>query len=189
MVKWNRLQTVDHLSAQYNASRNFWSTQISGHCLIWDSSANVRLMHLCWANTIANYAYISSENITIASWISENCPSRMNPDSSFITLRAVSGHAIFKMNSCSTIVQQVIPRFFVAILCYKGHSHRRLWDTWIMVECIMKAEDYRNITASQLRPYMASVFQTRNEIFQLDNDLNHKARTVLEWFQKHDVEL
>ncbi|GBM75786.1 hypothetical protein AVEN_77155-1 [Araneus ventricosus] len=53
---------------------------------------------------------------------------RMNPDFSFITSMVVSGYAVCQVNSFSPLVQQVIHRLVVVVLCFGGHSHGRLWD-------------------------------------------------------------
>ncbi|GBM75483.1 hypothetical protein AVEN_54082-1 [Araneus ventricosus] len=49
LVKQNRPQTVAQLIAQYNAgpSASVRNTQFSGHCWIWDCSADVPLVCLC----------------------------------------------------------------------------------------------------------------------------------------------
>ncbi|GBL73813.1 hypothetical protein AVEN_230778-1 [Araneus ventricosus] len=52
----------------------------------------------------------------------------MNPDFSFITSMVVSGYAVFQASSCSPLVQQVIHRLVVAVLCFGGRSHRRIWE-------------------------------------------------------------
>ncbi|GBM12774.1 hypothetical protein AVEN_128449-1 [Araneus ventricosus] len=69
-----------------------------------------------------------------------------------------------------------------------------LWGTFswaalgpvVVVEQTMKAENYLNIIADQLHPYMAFVFPTG--IFQHDNAPCHKARIVLKWFEEHTDE-
>ncbi|GBN34527.1 hypothetical protein AVEN_4915-1 [Araneus ventricosus] len=53
---------------------------------------------------------------------------RMNPDFSFITSMVMSGYAVCQANSCFPLVQQVIHRLVVAVLCFGGRSHGRLWD-------------------------------------------------------------
>ncbi|GBM69412.1 hypothetical protein AVEN_158718-1 [Araneus ventricosus] len=58
----------------------------------------------------------------------------------------------------------------------------------VVVEQTMKAANYLNIIADQLRPYMAFVFPTGNGIFQQDNAPCHKARIVLEWFEENTDE-
>ena len=71
-----------------------------------------------------------------------------------------------------------------------------LWRTfsWVSLESVvvvkqtLNATEYLNIIADQLHSYMASVFRTRNEMFQQDNAPCHKARIVLEWFYEHDTE-
>ncbi|GBO15963.1 hypothetical protein AVEN_31177-1 [Araneus ventricosus] len=55
-------------------------------------------------------------------------PSWMNPDFSFITSMVVSGYAVCQANSCFPLVQQVIHKLVVAVLCFGGRSHGRLWD-------------------------------------------------------------
>ncbi|GBN72665.1 Transposable element Tc1 transposase [Araneus ventricosus] len=57
----------------------------------------------------------------------------------------------------------------------------------VVVEQTMKAANYLNIIEDQLHPYMF-VFPTGNGIFQQDNAPCHKARIVLEWFEKHTDE-
>ncbi|GBM06321.1 hypothetical protein AVEN_121367-1 [Araneus ventricosus] len=43
LIKQNWRQTVAHLTAQYNA-QVFRNTQFSGHCWIWDCSADVPML-------------------------------------------------------------------------------------------------------------------------------------------------
>ncbi|GBL92158.1 hypothetical protein AVEN_91505-1 [Araneus ventricosus] len=49
-------------------------------------------------------------------------PGRMNPDLSFITSMILPGYAVCQVNSCSPLVQQVILRLAVAVLCFGGRS-------------------------------------------------------------------
>ncbi|GBL78764.1 Transposable element Tc1 transposase [Araneus ventricosus] len=99
----------------------------------------------------------------------------------------VSGYAFCQANSFSPLVQQVIHRLVVAVLCFGGRSHGRLWLI-VVVEQTMKAVNYLNIIADQLHPYMAFVFPIGNGIFQQDNAPCHKAQIVLEWFEEHTDE-
>ncbi|GBM17107.1 hypothetical protein AVEN_133359-1 [Araneus ventricosus] len=48
----------------------------------------------------------------------------------------------------------------------------------------MKAANYLNIIANQLHLNMVFVFPTGNRSFQQDNAPCHKARIVLEWFER-----
>ncbi|GBM69171.1 hypothetical protein AVEN_91754-1 [Araneus ventricosus] len=80
-------------------------------------------------SVIVNYAYSGPGNIKTGPWMSgRELPSRMNPDFSFITSMIVPGHAVCQANSCSPLVQQVIHRLVVTVLCFGGRSHGRLWD-------------------------------------------------------------
>ncbi|GBM24088.1 hypothetical protein AVEN_38286-1 [Araneus ventricosus] len=68
-------------------------------------------------------------NIETGQWMSgRELPGQMNPDFSFITSMVVSGYAVCQVNSCSPLVQQVIHRLLVALLCFGRRSHGRLCD-------------------------------------------------------------
>ena len=55
----------------------------------------------------------------------------------------------------------------------------------IVIEQTMKAPEYLNITVDQLYPYNESVFPTRSLIFLQSNTPRHKARIMVEIFEKH----
>ncbi|GBM70644.1 hypothetical protein AVEN_243261-1 [Araneus ventricosus] len=58
-------------------------------------------------------------NIETGPWMNgRELPGRMNPDFSFITSMVVSGYAICQANSYSPLVQEVIHRLVVAVLCF-----------------------------------------------------------------------
>ncbi|GBN56628.1 hypothetical protein AVEN_264037-1 [Araneus ventricosus] len=60
-------------------------------------------------------------NIETGPWMSgRELPGRMNPDFSFITSMVVSGYAVCQANIFSPLVQQVIHRLVVAVLCFGG---------------------------------------------------------------------
>ncbi|GBO03945.1 hypothetical protein AVEN_164652-1 [Araneus ventricosus] len=114
-------------------------------------------------------------------------PGRMNPDFSFITSMVVSGYAVCKANGFSPLVQQVIHRLVVAVLCFgdvlmSGSGTRSCGRT------DHETANYLDIIADQLHPYMTFVFPTGNGIFQQDNAPCHKARILLEWFEEHTDE-
>ncbi|GFW51764.1 transposable element Tc1 transposase [Trichonephila clavipes] len=84
--------------------------------------------------------------------------------------------------------------------CTVGHTQAgggsiMLWGTFswtflgpvVVVKHTMNATGYLNIITDQLHPYVASVFPAGNGMFQQDNAPCHKAKIVLEWFQKRDV--
>lgn len=52
----------------------------------------------------------------------------------------------------------------------------------------MKTEDYMNIIADQLHPYMASVFPNVNGVLQQNKAPCQDVPIVLEWFQEHKAE-
>ena len=85
--------------------------------------------------------------------------------------------------------------------CTAGHTQAGdggiiLWGTfsWAslgpvdVVNQILIATEYLNITADQLYPYMASVFPSGNGMFQPYNASCHKAWIVVEWFQEHNAD-
>ena len=56
-------------------------------------------------NYIVNYTYSGPGNNETPPWINgRECPGQMNHDFSFITSMVVSGYAVFKTNSCFTLV-------------------------------------------------------------------------------------
>ncbi|GBO24838.1 hypothetical protein AVEN_215159-1 [Araneus ventricosus] len=134
LVKQNRRQTVAQLTpnTMQVQAQVFWNTQLSelsGHCWIWDCAADSSLVCLCCPSVIVNYAYRGPGNIETGPRMSgRELPGRMNLDFSFITSMVVSGYVVCQANSCSPLVQQVIHRLMVAVLCFGGRSHVRLWD-------------------------------------------------------------
>ncbi|GBM19165.1 hypothetical protein AVEN_79881-1 [Araneus ventricosus] len=50
-------------------------------------------------------------------------------DESRFLIHHVDEYAVYQANSCSPLVQQVIHRLVVAIFCFRGRSHGRIWDT------------------------------------------------------------
>ncbi|GBN20240.1 hypothetical protein AVEN_46234-1 [Araneus ventricosus] len=131
-VKQNRHQIVAQLTVQYNAGP---SVSVSEHTVqqtlmdmgLWRRRpTRVPLL----TKRYRQQPYSGPRNIETESWMSgRELPGRMNPDFSFITSIVVSGYAVCQENSCSPLVQQVIQRLVVAVLCFVGHSDRRLWDT------------------------------------------------------------
>ncbi|GBO42767.1 hypothetical protein AVEN_137555-1 [Araneus ventricosus] len=122
-------------------------------------------------------------------WMSgRELPRRMNPDFSFITSMVASGYAVCQANICPPLVQQVIHRLVVAVLCFGGTYSWAALGPVVVVEQTMEAANYQNIVADQLHPYMAFAFPTGNGIFQQDNAPCHNARIGLEWFEEHTDE-
>ncbi|GBM27688.1 hypothetical protein AVEN_130130-1 [Araneus ventricosus] len=67
---------------------------------------------------------VGPENIETGPWMSgRKFAFRMNPDFSFIMSMVVSRYAVCQANSCSPLVQKVIHRLVVAVLCFGGRSH------------------------------------------------------------------
>ncbi|GBN64100.1 hypothetical protein AVEN_20951-1 [Araneus ventricosus] len=96
----------------------------------------------------------------------------------------VSGYAVCQANSCSPLVQQVIHRLVVAVLCFGGTFSWTVLGPVVVVEQTIKVANYLTIIAD----YMAFVFPTGNGIFQQDNAPCHKVRFVWEWFEEHTDE-
>ncbi|GBN42102.1 hypothetical protein AVEN_209180-1 [Araneus ventricosus] len=130
LIKQNLRQTVALLTAQYNADL---SASVSEHTV-----QRTRLdMRLCSRRPTRMPLLTKRHRQLRLQWAREHrdwtmdewkSPGRMNSDFSFITPMVVSGYAVCQANSCSPLVQQVIHRLVVAVLCFGGHSHGWLWD-------------------------------------------------------------
>lgn len=93
------------------------------------------------------------------------------------------------------IIQQVIHRIVVVILCFGKHSYGQIyigrtfiWSSlWpaVVVEQPMKTAGYLNITANQFHSLMVYVLPSK--VFEKDNAPCHKPPTELEWFQEHNT--
>ncbi|GBM72211.1 hypothetical protein AVEN_244000-1 [Araneus ventricosus] len=108
LVTQNWRQTEAQLTAQYNAGP---SASVSEHTV----QRTLLDMGLC-SRRPTRVPLLTK--IETGPWMSgRELPGGMNPDFSFITSMVVSGHAVCQANSCSSLVQQVIHRLVVAVLC------------------------------------------------------------------------
>ncbi|GBM10903.1 hypothetical protein AVEN_42151-1 [Araneus ventricosus] len=134
LVKQNRRQTVAYLTAPYNASPSASVSEYAVQGTLLD-------MGLCSRRLIRVPLFTKRHrqlrlqwpgNIEIGTWMSgRELPGRMYPDFSFITSMVVSGYTVCQANSCSPLVQQVIHRLVVALLCFGGRSHGLLFDPYL----------------------------------------------------------
>ncbi|GBL94520.1 Transposable element Tc1 transposase [Araneus ventricosus] len=191
LVKQNRRQTVAQLTVQYNAGP---SASVSEHTV----QRTLLDMGLCSRRSTRVPLLTKSHRQLRLQWAREYRDWIMDKwkrvawsDNSRFLIHHVDGRARVRRLPG----EQLLPS------CTTGHTQAggdgiMLWGTFswaalgpvVVVEHTMKGANYLNIIADQLHPYMAFVFPTGNGIFQQDNAPCHKARIVLEWFEKHTDE-
>ncbi|GBM13136.1 hypothetical protein AVEN_64349-1 [Araneus ventricosus] len=130
LVKQNRRQTVAQLTAKYNACP---SASVSEHTV----QRTLLDMGLCSSRPTRVPLLTKRRRQLRLQWALEHQDWTMDEwkrvawsdESRFLIHHVVgSGYAVCQANSCSPLVQQVIHRLVVAVLCFGGRSHGRLWD-------------------------------------------------------------
>ncbi|GBM02420.1 Transposable element Tc1 transposase [Araneus ventricosus] len=186
LVKQNRCQTVDQLTAQYNVGPSACVSEHTVQRTLLDMglcsrrlsrvpllTKRHRQLRLQWAREHRN-------------WTMDEWARVASSDESRFLIHDVDGRVRVRRLPG----EQLFPS------CTAGHTQAggggiMLWGTFswaalgpiVVVEQTMKAANYLNIIADQLHPYMAFVFPTGNGIFQQDS-----VRIVLEWFEEHTYE-
>ncbi|GBM28826.1 hypothetical protein AVEN_43550-1 [Araneus ventricosus] len=120
LVKQNRCQTVAHLTAQYNAGPNASVSEHTVQRTLLDMglcsrrptrvpllTKRHRQLHIQWAREDRDWTMDEWQRVA---WSDE---SRF-----IITSMVVSGYAVCQANSYSPLLQQVIHRLVVAVLCF-----------------------------------------------------------------------
>ncbi|GBN04635.1 hypothetical protein AVEN_1405-1 [Araneus ventricosus] len=133
LVKQNRRQRVAQLRAQYNAGP---SASVSEHTV----QGTLLDMGLC-SRRPTRVPLLAKRHCQLClQWAQEHRDWTMDEwkrvawsdESRFlihhIDGHVVSGYTVCQTNSCSPLVQQVIHRLMVAVLCFGGRSHGRVWD-------------------------------------------------------------
>lgn len=185
LVKENRRQTVDQLTAQFNAGP---SRIVSDHTIqrtLWDVGLHSR------RPTFVTLLTKRHHKQHIYPWIN-------------VTGQWISGREFpvvtHHVDSLSRICRLPCERWFPQCrVCHSqtGSSDIILWRTLsraslkpvVVVEQNIKSAEYLNIIADHFHPYKASVFPTGNGVLHQDNVSCHKTRYVLEWFQEDGAEL
>lgn len=142
-------------------------------------------MCLCCPSISTKYSYSRPENIMTGLW---------NIGRVYLVVWDTIHPSTSRLGMLSLITTVTLPYT-------KGHTlascgYIKLWTTFlwtslgfvVVIEQIMNATDYLNITVDHLNNFMLSVFQNGNGSLCAWNVPCHVTRFVLDWFQEHNIQ-